>query len=143
MTDALDVLIQSALLGALTVPPLTSPATPIAYPMVGFTPTGGVAYIQVWPLLKSQTQHPAIGFVGSNLNRGIFQVDAVIPDGEGEAPGMRLAALVAARYALGTVLAAGPYKLEIKLPVQSSAGVKDEDWVRYAISVPYLVITPN
>lgn len=137
MTDATDVLIQAALCAQLTTPTL---GFPIAYPLLPYTPIGGVSFLEVRPLLKAQTQHPAIGYAGSDLNRGIFQVDAVIPDGIGEAAGLRLAGLVLARFPRGTQLAAGPYILKINAPPQTSVAIKDAAWVRFPVSIPYLVI---
>lgn len=141
MTEPLDVSIQSALLAQLTTPALTSPATPIAYPLVAYTPTIGTAYLDARAILRAAPNHPGADFSAYTIRRGIFQVDAVAPDGAGEAPGLRLAALVAARFAIGTKLVAGSYRLLLDKEPTIAAAVKDAPWVRFPVSIPYLVIT--
>jgi len=114
----------------------------IAYPFVAFTPVTGTAYIEARPILRADINSPALGFNQSDLFAGIFQVDAVIPDdGGGETPGIRLAALVAARFYEGTKLAlsTGRYLKINKIP-SIAAAVKDAPWIRFPVSIPYLVI---
>jgi hypothetical protein len=113
----------------------------IAYPFVAFTPTPGVAYIEARSMLRADVNSPALGFNQSDLFAGIFQVDALIPDGGGETPGIRLAALVAARFYEGTkiALSTGRYLKINKIP-SIAAAVKDAPWIRFPVSIPYLVI---
>lgn len=140
MTEPVDVAVQAALLAQLKTPALTSPATPIAYPLVTYVPTPGVSYYDAHAIMRADPQHDGLAFASSTLQRGIFQVDAVVPDGAGEAPGLRLAALVAARFAIGTVLVAGSYKLQFLKPPKIAAAVKDAPWVRFPVSIPFLII---
>lgn len=116
----------------------------IAYPFVAFTPVTSPtpqAYIEARPVLRADVNSPALAFNQSDLFAGIFQVDAVIPDGGGETPGIRLAALVVARFYEGTkiALSTGRYLKINKIP-SIAAAVKDAPWIRFPVSIPYLVI---
>jgi hypothetical protein len=133
--------IQAALIVKLTTPALSSPAPSIAYPLIAYTPTAGTAYLAVHPILRATPRRPAIAFTGSVLRAGIFQVDAVTADNAGEGPGLRLADLVAARFPLGTELTVGAYKLLVNKDPIIAAAVKDAPWVRFPVSISYLVIT--
>lgn len=148
MTDEpLDVLISQALLGRLVVDIdataalfVTDGTTRVAMPLVAFEPTSKTAYLDARAILRAEPEHPGIGFGGSNINRGIFQVDVVTPDNVGENPGLRLAALVAARFAIGTELVAGRYKVQIQKLPTIAAALKDAAWVRFPVSIRYTVI---
>lgn len=141
MSDPVDVLVQQALKAHLKTPDLTTPATPIAWPFLPYTPVGGVSYIEVHATMRAPIVHAALDFAGSDVTRGIFQVDAVVPDGAGEAAGSRLAALIAARFVLGTLLVAGAYKLQVIKVPQTATPIKDASWVRYPVSVSYIIVT--
>jgi hypothetical protein len=141
MNAQISDLIQAALCAQLKTPDITTPVTPIAWPLVAYTPVIGITYLEVHPLLKAQTQHSALAFGGSDINRGIFQVDAVVPEGKGEAAALRLVDLIIARFALGTELVAGGRMLRVNAPPQSAAALRDAPWVRYPVSIPYVIIT--
>lgn len=145
MATGLDAAIQDALVAQLKTPALTSPATPIAYPFVKFTPTAKTAYLDVRDVLRADPAHPGLPFDAFTIYRGIWQVDAVMPEGKGVAPGLELAALVAARFAIGTklVVSAGgaTYTLQVLKPPTIAAAVMDAPWVRFPVSIPYQVIT--
>jgi hypothetical protein len=137
---SIDSDIQAALLGNLRTPPLSG-SPPIAYPFVEFVPTPDVAFLDARPVLRAGTEHFGVAYGNSDIFSGIFQVDAVIPNGKGEAPGLRLAALVADRFAIGTQLAAGGRRLEIVGTPTIAPAVTDAPWVRFPVSIPYRVIT--
>lgn len=141
--------IQAAFLSRLItsangVPPtsnITNPVTPVAVPFMTYTPVSGKAYVEARPILRAEPDHPGLRPADSTFRRGIFQVDAVVPDGGSEAPGIRLAELVAARFPIGTEMAAGGRRLQLdKEPIIASA-IKDGSWVRYPVSIRYLIIT--
>lgn len=140
MTEPVDVLVLNALMTQLSTPAITG-SPPIASPLVGYTPVPGTPYLDAHSVLRAEPEHLPIGFSGSTIRRGIFQVDAVVPDAAGEAPGIRLAALVAARFPIGTSLVAGSYRLRLDKEPNIAAAVKDAPWVRFPVSIPYLVIT--
>ena len=139
-TEPLDVLILNALMTQLTVPALTSPATPVASPLVTYTPTPGTPYFDARSPLRAEPDSRAIAYNQSTFFRGVFQVDAVVPDGGGEAVGLRLAALVAARFPEGTDISTGGIRIQFQKPPTIATAVKDAPWVRFPVSISYLVI---
>lgn len=139
MTEFVDVNAQAALLTQLTNPDL---GYPIAFPLVPFSPTDGTAYLEVWPLMSAEPNHPGLGYSDFTRNLGIFQVDAVIPDGQGSAPGLRIAAKIAERFAIGTTLTAGARKLQINKVPKVSAWIKEGAWARFPVSITYQIVTP-
>lgn len=139
MTEPLDVDISTALLTRFTTPALTSPATPIAKPFIPYTPTPGTAYLDARAIMRAAPEHPSIDFGGSDILRGIFQIDAVVPDTHGENPGLRLASLVAARFPLGLTLAAGAQTIRFHTVPAIAAAIKDAPWVRFPVTIPYIL----
>jgi hypothetical protein len=139
MTEPLDVLVLNALMTRLTSPDI---GTPVTSPSVTYAPVTGKIYLDARNILRAEPQRPGMSFTNaSTFNRGIFQVDVVGPDGAGEAALLRIAALVQARFPIGLVLPAVPYQLQFqKLPVIAAA-VKDAPWVRFPVSISYLIIT--
>lgn len=137
MTEPVDVLIQAALCTRLVG---ASSGTQIAMPLVEYSPVIGTPYLDARAVLRAAPESPSIAFTGSVKFPGIFQVDAVVPDGQGEAPGLRLASLVAARFAQGTRLVAGSRWLTVMKTPTIAAAIKDASWIRYPVSIPYLVI---
>lgn len=138
MTDFVDADVQAALNAHLATPNL---GYPIAFQLVPFTPIDGVAFLQVWPLLKTNASHPGISYSDSVLQTGIFQVDAVMPDGQGEAPGLRVMALIADRFVIGTTLVVGTRRLQINAVPQTGTAIKDGAWVRFPVTIAYTIIT--
>ncbi len=147
MTEPVDVLIFNALLAQLKgaagtgLSDVSSPATPLASPLVTFAPAAQTPYLDARPILRAQPDSPGLAYNSSTTRRGIFQVDAVIPDGQGEPIGIRLAALVAARFAQGTTLIAGTRLLKCNSVPTIAAAVKDAPWVRFPVSIPYTIVS--
>ena len=131
--------VQAVLCAFLVNPPLSgSPA--IAMPLVTFVPTPGVSYLDARPLLRAEPEQFGLDYRNVAIHRGIFQVDAVVPDGSGEGPGLRLTKLVADRFAIGTRLVAAGLNLEIVGKPAIAAAVKDAPWVRFPVSIPFRLI---
>ncbi len=144
-TEPVQLAIAAALYAKLITPELTNPATPRAAPLVAYTPTTGTAYMEVHPLLRAHPEHFGIDYANSDILRGIFQVDIVVPDGAGENPGVRLASLVVARFPIGLLLTVvstlGTRALRITNTPTIAAAVKDAPWVRFPVSILYQIIT--
>lgn len=122
---------------------ITSPATPVAMPLVAFTPTTGVAYLDARPILRAEPQDLAMSLAGTVIHRGIFQIDAVVPDTAGEVPGITLASLVADRFPAGLRLAAGRYFVKIHKSATVAPAIIDAAWVRFPVSIPFTVTKGN
>ncbi len=143
MASSIDEAVLDALCGHLTSPALSG-GPPIALPFVTYTPTPGTAYVDARPVLRAEPRVLGLAFDSSIERRGVFQVDAVVPNAAGETPGLRLAALIAARFAIGTKLVATVGSTRHLLRLNSeptiAAAVTDAPWVRFPVSIPYLVI---
>lgn len=139
MTDEpIDVAIQKALLRQLDTPTI---GYSIAYPFVTFTPTSNTAYIDARALLRAAPDTPYLKLTAPAIRRGIFQVDAVAPDGQGESPGTRIAAIIKARFWPSVSLTANGYRLLILKEPTIAAAVKDAPWVRFPVSIPYTLMS--
>jgi hypothetical protein len=138
MTEPAEVLVLNALMSRLSTPALSG-SPPIASPLVNYSPTPGTSYLDARPILRAEPQSDAITG-GSVIRRGIFQVDAVVPDNKGEAIGIRLAVLVGARFAKGTKLAAGTRYVKLTHEPTIAAAVKDAPWVRFPVSIPFELV---
>lgn len=138
MTEPVDVLILNALMTQISTPALSG-SPPIASPLVAYAPTPGTKYLDCRDPLRAEPDHAGLAAADSTQHRGIFQIDVVVPDGQGAAPGLRLAALVAARFAIGTKVAAGSRYLKFDKVPTIAAAVKDAPWVRFPVSIPYQI----
>jgi hypothetical protein len=143
VTEPVDILIQNAMFAKLASPNITTPPTAIAYPFVTFVPVVGTNYIDARPMLRAAPDNPSLANTGSNIYRGVFQVDAVTPDAKGEAPGIRLASLISARFPVGIKIpvVGGRFWVKCNDIPTIAAAVKDAPWVRFPVSIPYIVIT--
>lgn len=139
MTLTLDSDIQTALCAWLKSPTLSG-APAFAWPGVTYKPVAGMPYLDVKGMLRSQPENPFYRFGETSTYRGIFQVDAVVPDGSGTQPGTDLAALVIERFTEGSQLVAGRYRLQVISPPWIATAVPDAPWIRFPVSIPYLVI---
>lgn len=136
----IDIAVQNALMTQISNAGLS---VPISSPLVPFTPVVGVSYVDVHPVMRSQPQSIGIDLGGDVLRRGIFQVDAVVPDGQGEQPGLTLASAIAAAFEIGTRLAAESYVLKINSKPYIKGPIKDSAYVRYPVTIPYTLVTSN
>lgn len=145
MTEPVEVAIAAALYARLTSSAAPLSATPRAAPLVAYTPTLGTAYLHVWPLMRAAPEHFGISDANADTLRGIFQIDAVMPDGAGEAPGVRLASLVQDRFPHGLTLSVvstiGTRTLRVTNRPTIAAAVKDAPWVRFPVSIPWQLVT--
>lgn len=143
--DTIHVDISRALIARLAPNPLvaesdiTDPAMPVAMPLVNYRPVAGVAYLDARPILRAEPQDVALSLAGSVVHRGIFQIDAVMPDTQGEVPGLQLASLVADRFPVGLSLAAGGCALKIYKSATIAPAILDSSWVRFPVSVPFVL----
>lgn len=143
MTEPLDVLIQQVLVAKLVpnasvaTSDITNPATPVALPLIAYTPTSGTKYLDIRAVMRAEPERPFIADDDGIIHKGVFQVDAVVPDNQGAFPGLRLAALVATRFPLGPLAMVDVFRLKILKPPAIAAPIKDGSWVRFPVSVYY------
>lgn len=140
MSEPLHVQVLNALMTRLTTPALDAPPTPIASPLVAYSPTAGVPYFEAHRIMRADPEQPWIAAESDAVHRGIFQVDAVVPNDQGEAPGIRLASLVVDRFSFGTLIDLDACRLKIVRTPGIAAAISDSPWARFPVSIPYLVI---
>lgn len=114
-------------------------APDIVSPLVSYTPKPNTPYLDARPIMRAEPQLFGLAFDSTVFRRGIFQVDAVAPDQQGEPIGLRLAALVEKRFPVGTILWPAGYRLRIERPPYIARVIKDSAWVRYPVSIRYVV----
>lgn len=120
-----------ARIGALVL----SPALPVAYPDIAFTPPTG-PYLDVRYLPNSNVNL----FIGNNDEtqyRGLIQVTVVFPSGRGIPPVMEIAGLVADHFAKGTVLRSGSASVRIYEQPSVAPSMQDTDRVRVPVTIKY------
>lgn len=140
MPEPINVAIASALWDWFVAGSIL-PAAQRAAPLVNFTPVVGTPYIEAHPILRAAPEHFNLDFDGSDILRGVYQLDAVVPDGQGEAPGLRLASLIVDRFPIGTTLVANARNLRVSDTPTIAAALRDAAWVRYPVSIPYILVT--
>lgn len=135
MTAPLQDAIQDAFNAHLRTPDLTTPATPIGWPLVTFSPTPDAAYLKVHAIMWAEPERPWLDRSAPVTLRGIFQVDAVMPGNKGTKPGITLAGLVADRFRDAPLIAGGR-RLTLFEPYIAAA-VTDAPWVRFPVSIRF------
>lgn len=136
MSEPIDVAISQTLYAWLIAMASCPPrAAPFVTPP--YVPVTGTLYLDVAPLLRAEPEHFGIAFQNADIERGTFQVDVVVPLGPGELPGTRVAALVKARFPIGTEFSVNGGRLWVTGTPSIAAAVKDAPWVRFPVSIPY------
>lgn len=135
----IESLITEALLQRLAALALT-PALPVAYPNVAFTPPVGGSYLEAREPLRSSTE--AIGISRWNEHTGIFQIDVVYRAQDGAIAPTEIADKVADWFKRGTRLINGSVRVDINEPPSVAASMADAPYIRIPVSVRYRVFTP-
>ncbi|GLI23488.1 hypothetical protein GGQ86_002974 [Xanthobacter flavus] len=110
-----------------------SPALPIAWPMVDFTPPASGMWLEAWPMM-SATNKGEMAFHGRADRLGLMQVTVGAPLGAGEAPALEVAGLVAAHFAEGTRLSSGSTTVRIYTPPGIATPFKDGIYLKVPVT---------
>lgn len=89
-----------------------SPALPVAWPLVDFTPPAGGWWLEASPGRTATTERWMSNEAPAE-HLGIMQVTVIAPLGSGHAPSLDVAGAVAAHFAKGTCLTQGAISLTI------------------------------
>lgn len=138
MSDGPDTLIQLAFCAWLRDGAL---GFPIAWPFTIYSPAFGISFLDVRGVLRAAPNSPGLAANSSVQRVGLFQIDAVTPTDAGEAPGIRMAEAVSARFARGVSFPAGAYLVRLIFPSTIAAAVMDAPWLRFPVSIPYRMST--
>lgn len=113
----------------------TTPALPVAWPNITFTPGTG-PYLRVDHLPNATTRFLLKGS-DPHLRQGILQLTVVAPLRQGPSPGTKLAGAVAAHFPADLALFSGGIKVRIsKAPSIAPAMKTDVSW-DVPVSVTY------
>lgn len=117
-----------------------SPAIPIAWPNLAFTPNG--AYLRPW-LLPARTEALAIPISGPNEHAGIFQVSVFWPTGQGATTPMERASAIAVHFKRGTKIDREGISVRIDAPPWVGPMIQEADVLQLPVSIPYRAFAPN
>lgn len=120
-----------------------SPALPVAYPDVTFTPpvdAQGKAkpYLEVRHLPNTNVNL----FLGDDSTvqyQGLLQITVVHPSAQGIIKPYEIAGLVASHFAKGTLLTSAGIKVRIYQKPSIAGSIQDTDRVRVPVTIPYQV----
>lgn len=132
--------IADALLWHLAQIELT-PARPVAYPGVGYSPTLGSAYLYATHL-PNTVEATGLAFDAGLELRGLFQVSAFWPAGGGIIQAMDLAGAVAAHFARGNRILRGGLQVEINRPPEVAPPIEQPDWLQVPVTIRWRCVAP-
>ena len=110
-----------------------SPALPVAWRMVDFTPPASGMWLEAWPMMTATTKGE-MAFHGRADRTGLIQVTVVADLGAGEAPALEVSGLVAAHFAEGTLLSSGTTTLRIVAPASIATPFIDGKYLRVPVT---------
>lgn len=112
-----------------------SPAIPVSYQNVPFTPPTG-RYVRVW-ILPAPTQSHGIG--GTDRERkGVVQIDLCLPIGTGSKTASDLAASLDAAFPLTGPMAQGSIEVWMTSPLSAAAPIEGPTHYTVPLSGSYL-----
>ncbi len=140
MANGVEASIFTALhehLSSLTL----SPAMPIAWPNVDYTP-GDDGYLRV-DHLPNTTAQATLGTTGKNRHRGIFQIAVHWPKGQGRTKPTDAADSIIAWFKRGTSLTENGVIVRVDAPPSLGPSMVDGEFFMMPISVPYTAEANN
>ena len=125
-----------------------SPAIPVSYPNILFTPPTAsptAKYLRVTHL-PTDTFAESIGNSDSNKYAGLYQVDVFIGNGAGEPAATAIAEQIIAKFKRGTRLTKNNFTIEIQDPPSRLPYVQDAEtqaWWMLPVRVAYVCYAKN
>jgi hypothetical protein len=131
-----EAAIPRLLMDRMAALPGHSPAIPVAYPGIAFSPSVGQEYIELRHL-PNETTSPSVGS-DSRFYRGLFQATVCFPEGEiGLRPAYDLAGEIVDHYKKGTKLDGFGVRVEIYRTPWPAAHLVEGGWLRVPVTIPY------
>nr|WP_295383550.1 DUF4128 domain-containing protein [Pseudoxanthomonas sp.] len=112
-----------------------SPAVPVAWQNVAYTPTTGTRYVRA-SLLSGETQNPIYGALHRRLI-GMLQVDIVAPTGTGMAASEALAESLCTEFKRGTTLTQDGLTVVMDFSPSIGPAMIEGGWVMLPVSIRY------
>ncbi|WP_166648499.1 DUF4128 domain-containing protein [Phyllobacterium brassicacearum] len=113
-----------------------SPALPVAYPDIAFTPPAG-PYLRVY-FIPNGTERLFIGNGEPNLHQGILQVTVVFPAGKGAVKPNDVAGAIANHFGEGTKLAITGGFVRIDKRPSIAPAMQDTDRIQIPVSINWI-----
>jgi hypothetical protein len=130
-----DALIRAAFESRLaTWAAAQSPAIPVAYENVNFTPPAG-RYVRCF-ILPANTQSETLDGI-HRKRMGIFQVDLCMPNGSGAGAAIALAASLDAAFPLTAPMTQSTLKIFLLSPMSPAAAIQRPDHFVVPVSCAY------
>lgn len=134
MPTAIEARIADALLARLAALSLT-PAIPVAYPDIPFTPPAGT-YLKA-QLIPNTNSNRYVGDDSTTEFRGILQVTVVASSGKGIVAPSEIAAKVADHFERGVPITSGDLVVKITDRPSIAHAMQDTDRVNIPVSINY------
>lgn len=136
MPTRTETKIAEALLGAVAAVTLT-PALPVAWPNVDFSPPADGPYLKV-EHSPGEPSAASSGAEGYTRYVGILQVAVVARKNSGTITPTKAAAEIAAAFEIGTSIDADGVTVRIDRPPRVAPPVTGDSWVRYPVTIQYM-----
>lgn len=132
VASTIEGMIPEALLAHMAELVLT-PALPVAYPDIAFTPPAG-PYLRVY-FIPNGTERLFIGNGEPNLHQGILQVTVVFPAGQGSIKPNGVAGAIADHFGEGTQLPITGGLIRIDKRPSIFPAMQDTDRIQIPVSI--------
>lgn len=133
-------IIRTALEGRLnTWAAAQTPAVPVAFENIAYTPTNGARYIRV-RMVPAETANPTMATDHRRLI-GLMQVDIVVPIGNGMGAAETLAEAIVAQFPRGLSLIQSGKKIHIDQSPSIGPALVENGWSFVPVSVRYRLDT--
>lgn len=131
--------IQTALL-ARAASLVLSPAHPVAWPNVSFTPPASKKYLRV-SHLPNTTDRLFVGNADPHRHQGILQIMVCAPLNSGEAAARELAGVVANHFPAGLTLHSGGVQVKITKRANIASALVTNTELQIPVSIEYRAFT--
>lgn len=126
ITDALFARVKTLVVG--------SPALPIAWPEVAFSPPASGKYLRI----DDFPNRPAWeGISSGRLDQGLLQIMVVWPKNQGLIAPRQIAAQVIAHFPKGLAMFSGSTRVRVSREAWASSDLKDDKSVLIPITIPW------
>jgi len=116
-----------------------SPAVPISWPNLSFTPRG--AYLRPYPL-PARTESMGVSYQSPNDYRGIYQVDVFWPVNQNPISAYECASAIIAHFKKGTKMVRDGISVWVEGPPWQSPPLEEPSWFHVPVNVPYRAFVP-
>jgi len=113
-----------------------SPALPVAYPGIAFTPPADGRYLDA-TFLPNRPANEPVGFNHQIVRRGLFQIAVLWPVGVGQVAPVDIGGQVAAHFARGTVIRRNGVVVSVLNAPWTSPPLQEPDRVRVPVTISW------